>query len=408
MASATIAALRGDSEQQFPALGGQQGGPVFGGQYEQMATVLAAQVKAQVEARYVMALRKPRNWDDVRSAIVKECKRPSFAADKSAYYKKPIGEGAEGLGIRFAEMALAKMTNFMVETSTVYEDENRETVRVTVTDLEGNGTWHLDVRITKTVERSKPMDDGFYVSVRKNSRGVMTYTVPATDEDLLNKRGALISKAARTLALRIIPGDIQAEAEELIKATRKDTAAKDPDGERRRIIDAFAELGIRAEDLAQFLGKPLDQCLPAELVELRSYYAAIEQGDTTWPAVMEFQAEGQRKQQDGAKAASERAARKTASDAAKKDKGDADKKDATGAPKTGEPAATAATPPPAAAATETAKPNANAPTLKDALAAVRRGDDEVAHDIARGLGAEGQAAVEAAIAERDGGTGALE
>jgi len=271
----------------------------FGGTSSTLATqetasaYVAAQAKAVVEARYVMAMRRPRQWDQVRQDLLKECKRPSFANNKSAYYRKPIGKGVEGLGIRFVEVALRCMTNVLVETTMIFEDDTKEIHRVSVTDLESNLTYPLDVRVTKTVERSKPADDGTYISARKNSYGKNVYTVFATEDDLLNKRAAQISKAIRTLGLRIIPGDLQDEAEAIIKQIRLDEAARDPDSERKRIADAFAEIGVKAADLKEYLGHALDTCSPTELVELRGIYGAIRDGEASWKSVIENKTEQQ-------------------------------------------------------------------------------------------------------------------
>jgi hypothetical protein len=127
--------------------------------------------------------------------------------------------------------------------------------------------------------------------VRKNSYGKDVYTVTANDDDLLNKRGALISKAVRTLGLRIIPGDLQDEAEDIIKSVRLSDAASDPDAARKRIVDAFGEIGVKATDLVSYLGHSLDGCSPAELVDLRGIYGAIRDGEATWKTVMENKAE---------------------------------------------------------------------------------------------------------------------
>lgn len=258
---------------------------------ETASTAVAAQAKAMVEARYVMAMQRPRNWDQVRQDIIRECRRPTFAHNKSAYYRKPIGNGVEGLGIRFVEVALRCMTNVLIETTMIFEDDAKEVHRVAVTDLESNVTYPLDVRVSKTVERSKAADDGSYISVRKNSYGKNVYTVPANDDDLLNKRAAQISKAIRTLGLRIIPGDLQDEAEEIIKHVRMDEAARDPDAERKKLADAFAGIGVKAEDLTKYLGHALDACSPNELVDLRGIYGAIKDGEATWKTVMENKAE---------------------------------------------------------------------------------------------------------------------
>lgn len=258
---------------------------------ETASTAVAAQAKAMVEARYVMAMRRPRQWDQVRQDLLKECKRPSFAHNKSAYYRKPIGNGVEGLGIRFVEVAIRCMTNVLVETSMIFEDDTKEVHRVSVTDLESNVTYPLDVRVTKTVERSRPSEDGTYLSVRKNSYNKNVYTVPGTEDDILNKRAAQVSKAIRTLGLRIIPGDLQDEAEAIIKSIRLDEAARDPGAERKKIADAFAEIGVKASDLADYLGHALDTCSPTELVNLRGIYGAIRDGESSWKSVMENKAE---------------------------------------------------------------------------------------------------------------------
>jgi len=258
---------------------------------ESASSAVAAQAKAMVESRYVMAMRNPRNMDQVRLDLMKECKRPSFADNKSAYYVKPIGNGVEGLGIRFVEVALRCMKNVLVETSMIFEDEMKEVHRVSVTDLEANVTYPLDVRVSKTVERAKANSDGSYISVRKNSYNKDVYTVVGTDDDILNKRGALISKAVRTLGLRIIPGDLCDEAESIIKRVRLDKAAADPDAERKAIVDAFAELGVSATDLQAYLGHPLAQCSPVQLVQLRGIFGAIKDGEATWQTVMQNKAD---------------------------------------------------------------------------------------------------------------------
>jgi len=254
---------------------------------ETASTAIAAQSKAMVESRYIMAMRNPRNMDSVRQELLKECRRPSFANNKSAYYIKPIGQGVEGLGIRFVEVALRCMKNVLVETTMIFEDEQKEVHRVSVTDLEANITYPLDVRVSKTVERSKPNSDGSYISVRKNSYNKDVYTVLGTDDDLLNKRGALISKAMRSLGLRIIPGDLCDEAEEIIKKIRLDDAAKDPDAERKKIVDAFAAIGVSATDLTGYLGHGLEKCSPAQIVTLRGIYGAIKDGEATWATAMQ-------------------------------------------------------------------------------------------------------------------------
>lgn len=248
----------------------------------------AAEAKAMTEARFIMALKFPRSWEQVRLDLVKECNRPSFAKDPSAYYIKPIGKGVEGLGIRFAEVAVRCMKNIVADSFTVFENDQRRVIKVFALDLESNTSHSKTVTITKTVERSKPADDGAYISVRTNSQGRLTYTVPANDDDLLNKENSNVSKTLRTQVLRLVPGWLQEECKNIILRVREDESAKDPDADKRQIIDAFASLNIRVTDLENdYLEHPIDQCSPAELANLRGLYGAIKDGELTWQTVVE-------------------------------------------------------------------------------------------------------------------------
>lgn len=243
---------------------------------------LAAQAKAMVEARYVMAMKRPRNMRAVREHVLNECGRPSFANGKSTLYSRKIGtQMIEGLGIRFVEMAVRAMTNILIETIMVFEDDTRELHRVTVTDLESNVTYPMDVRIDKTVERRYPADDGSYISFRKNSYGKLVYRVPASEDDLHNKRGALISKATRTLGLRVLPGDLCDEAEAIIRKTRKASIVNDANAVAN-IIKSFAELEVSERDLANFLQKQVKDATNDDVLLLRSIYSTVRDGEATW------------------------------------------------------------------------------------------------------------------------------
>ena len=252
---------------------------------ETATAALAAQAKAMVEARYVMAMQRPRDLDVVRERLLKECKRPSFA--EVARYRKPIGKGVEGPSIRFAEAALRCMTNITVETMTVFDDAEKRIVRVTVTDLEANVPYSQDVTITKTVERRSVKQGETVLRQRLNSKGEPVFLIEATDDDILNKQGALISKAIRTLGLRLIPGDLQDEAMEVVMETLRNRDAQDPDAAKRRLFDAFAGLGVSAEQLKEYLGHKADVLSPKELADLRGLFAALRDGETTWREIMD-------------------------------------------------------------------------------------------------------------------------
>lgn len=251
---------------------------------ETASTAVAAQAKAAVEARYVMALRNPRNWDTVRVNFLAACRRPGFAA--VARYAKPTGgKKLVGASIRFAEEAARHMGNLLNETIVTFDDDRRRIVKVLVTDLEANLSYPIDIVIEKTVER-KDSRGRTLLGERKNSYGETVYLVEATEDELLTKQGAQVSKALRTGILRVLPGDIQEEALEIVRQTVEQEDAKDPAGARKRLCDSFFDLGVMPAQLVEFLGHPLDQMNPAELQLLRNIYTAIKEGEGTWSDVM--------------------------------------------------------------------------------------------------------------------------
>lgn len=261
------------------------------------STAVAAQAKALVEARYIMALRRPRDMDVVRERMLKECMRPTFAA--VARYVKPIGKDRNkwpaGPSIRFAEAAVRHMTNITVETMTVYDDREKRIVRVTVTDLEANVPYSQDVTISKTIERRSTKDGDTVLSTRTNSYGDKLYILEATDDDIVNKQQALISKAVRTLGLRLIPGDIVDECMDQVLVTQKTSDAEDPDAAKRKLFDAFGTLGVQANQIKDYLGHDAHTLSPKELGDLRALYASIRDGDATWRDVMDARADTEKK-----------------------------------------------------------------------------------------------------------------
>jgi hypothetical protein len=251
---------------------------------ETSTAALAASAQAAVNARFIMAMQRPRNWDDVRVRILRECERPGFA--EVARYRKPIGKGVEGASIRLAEAFLRYAGNMGAPMTVTFEDRFVRRLHVEAIDFETNASYGADITVEKTVERHESKGRAV-LGERRNTSGSIVFIVEATEDELLNKQNALVSKAVRTLVLRLIPGDLIDEAEAVCIRTLQTRAQKDPDGEKKRLCDAFARVGVFPADLAVYLGHSLDAVQPAELVELREVYATVRDGETTWAATLE-------------------------------------------------------------------------------------------------------------------------
>jgi hypothetical protein len=313
---------------------------------ETAAAALAKQAEAETQARYIMAMRNPRDIDLFRDALIKECSRPYFVDDmlKSGTmlkYSVPRGKEQnaqgqweqkyiEGLSIRFVEVALRCFKNVSTQTMVVFESDDTRIIQVTVTDLENNIPYSQAIVVPKTSERKgfknknvwEPPKGRKVISERINVGGEPTYLVEATEDEVLAKQNALISKTIRTLALRILPGDIVEEAASVAEQMIKEKDAKDPDSAKRAILDAFSrKLSIGPKELAAYLGHDLAVLSPKELTELRGVFTALSNGEKTWHEIMAtvHEEQNEKSQQDATKATMAEKLRQTQADQKKSD-----------------------------------------------------------------------------------------
>lgn len=256
---------------------------------------MTAHVQAAVQAKYVMAERRPRDEETVRAKLLRDCQRPSFAATATYHVPK---KGPPGLTIRFAEAAARAMGNIWCETFTVFEDAHKRLTRIRVVDLETNTTHERDINVEKVVERRQPGTRG-QVGQRVNSEGRVVFLVKATEDELLGKESSLASKALRNLILKMVPGWLQDECKEAVLLTQRKEDAKDPDASKRRILDRFSQLNVMPADLVKYLGHAVDHCTPTEMDNLRGIYAAVRDGECSWADILAAKL-GERGEEGGA------------------------------------------------------------------------------------------------------------
>lgn len=250
---------------------------------EVISSVLAAQAKAETEARYVVAINRPRNIDVVRKKLLKECDRPGFA--ESGYYK--VQNRGEGLSIRFAEAALRAMGNIDTTVTVVYDDDDKRVLKIDVIDMESNARLSDMLVIMKRIERKYLRDGEVAIRTRLNSYGQTVYLRQATDDEIAPIQGARISKSLRNNILRILPGDIQDECKTRILQIRDGDVPKDPGAQKRRVIDSFDGIGISIENLVDYLGHDIDSCSPSEFEELRNLFLNVKSGELRFHEVLE-------------------------------------------------------------------------------------------------------------------------
>ncbi|HEX9970640.1 MAG TPA: hypothetical protein VGD14_01080 [bacterium] len=238
--------------------------------------------KARIQSAYIMAYQKPRDIMESRDRILKACRRTEFAG--KAEYSKPIGgTSVKGPSVRFAELALREWGNIMTEVITLYEDANIRRIRISVLDLETNAQFTRDIQIQKTIERrSKKGRENDLISERKNSNGQVVFILHATDEEVHTKESAWVSKVLRNEGLRLIPTDIIEEGIMEAQKTIAEHTQKDPEGEKKRLFDSFSNLGISPKEIQKYIHHSIDVITPSELVNLRTVYQSIRDGESIW------------------------------------------------------------------------------------------------------------------------------
>ena len=246
---------------------------------QMVAETASAAAAAHAQACFMVALQRPRNLTTVRTRLLAACKRPRFA--EKAIYLKPVGDGVTGFSIRFSEEVMRNMGNLYPETMVIYDDDVKRVLQVSVTDLEVNLTVSRTVVISKTILRFDKKGRT-PLGTRLNSKGRTNYILPAYDDEILDKQNAVESKALRGCVLRLLSADIQEDCWEQLQETRATDVAKDPDAHKKKIADKFAELGVEGTDLEAYLGHSLAKASPAEVDELRSVWAAIDDGEANW------------------------------------------------------------------------------------------------------------------------------
>ena len=257
---------------------------------ETAVTAAAAQARAQVEAMYVMALQRPRDMVLVREKLLAECKRPRFAETarwRLSWLKDSRGQPLRGPSIRFAEVAMRCLGNVHVSTLITYEDTERRMVSVTVIDLETNVPLCGNFTLEKTVERRSVREGQVVVGERVNSTGQTVFRVLASEQEVLSKQEALVSRYLRNLVLRILPGDLQDEAIEACIKTEMSGIKADPAGAGKRLVDALGSVGVTVFQIREYLGHPADQMALDEMSALKGVYLAIKDGASTWSQEMD-------------------------------------------------------------------------------------------------------------------------
>lgn len=226
-------------------------------------TAVAAEKQFEIQSAIVLAKKYPRDEDAAFQKLMKASGRTSFAEE--AEYSFPRGgQQVRGPSVNLAREAARVWGNVRYGLTILRDDKDSRQIQ--------GWSWDIETNTKITAE------DDFRKLIFRKGKG---WIEPDERDlrELTNRRGAIL---IRNCLLQVMPKDLIEDALQECQRTLRGNAAKDPDGERKKILMAFSALNVSAEMLSAYLGHPVAQCSPAEIADLRGIYKSISDGNSTW------------------------------------------------------------------------------------------------------------------------------
>lgn len=233
------------------------------------AVAVAAAAMQEVRTGMELARAYPRNEDECRGKVIKQCQRKNFAM--KAEYDFRHGRRIQGPTIDLLEMLARVWGNIHYGHRVLIDTEVDRTIECYAHDLE-TGTKPVQQVTFKKMQQ------------RKDEDGKTRWVAITDEKELRWKTNSEASTAIRNCLERIIPRDLIEDALDECRKTKLKEAKDDPDAFRRNLIDGFVKLvpSISGQELTDYLGHPIAQLGPEALVAMRGLYQALKDRELTW------------------------------------------------------------------------------------------------------------------------------
>lgn len=214
-------------------------------------------VTKEIEAKITVALKFPRNIDQVEQEIKSMCSRVRFA-DGSTYSLPRGGKAVNGPSVHFAKGIAQLYGNI----------EHGHKIEKKGIDFTSGFAYAWDLQRNICIKK-----DFYMKHERKANNSIKKVTDPAEILEMLN---AQISRAVRNCILEIMPWYLIEEAQEICANTLRAEAKKTPIEQRRdQAREAFRPYGVDDERIKKKFGKPFNELTDEDLFELKKGFTAI-------------------------------------------------------------------------------------------------------------------------------------
>jgi hypothetical protein len=213
---------------------------------------------AEVQAAMMIARSNPRDEIAALDRIINACTRPGLA-EAAVYQYARGGSDISGPSIRLAEVLAQQWGNIQYGVREIEQRHGESVVQAYAWDVQTN----VRREMTFTVAHKRDTKRGSYKI--EDSRDLY---------ELIANMGA---RRVRACILGIIPGDITEAAVAQCEVTMKAKADTSPDA-IKKMVEAFAALGVTRDHLEKRLQRHLDAITPAQVVGLKKVYASLRDG----------------------------------------------------------------------------------------------------------------------------------
>lgn len=243
----------------------QNGGVISDGGSELSTTVESQRAIAEVQASFIMAIKRPRSESGAVLKMKEAVSRKSFA--EKAYYAFPrAGQTVSGPSIGFAQEFARVWGNIRYGSRIIMDDEEKRTVEGWAMDLETNTYLCSQATFNKKQQR-------------KNKTTQKTEWVTPDERDMQELTARNASKQIRNCILRLLPKDL---VDDLVGAAKyvvaKNIQGTDIRKARIEVLAGFEKKGVTKEMLDAYIGKDFDITTSDDLADLTGILTGITEG----------------------------------------------------------------------------------------------------------------------------------
>lgn len=216
----------------------------------------------EIKAELQMAKMFPRNELEVSQKINVACQRFSLAS-VSMYSFPKGGATVSGPSIRLAETLARCYGNISYGFKELESSHGRSIIQVMAWDKETNVRAVREFVIEHKIRTSK--GEKILVDPR----------------DIYEHVASQAQRKVRAVILEVVPAEFVEDAVEMCKQTLKKGMSEGPLIDRiKKMVTAFAGLGVNEEMLSKRLNHSLDICTLDEVVELQKIYVSLKDNAT--------------------------------------------------------------------------------------------------------------------------------